>query len=130
MTSPHDKNLVPRVVGAEGDAGMQIQFGREYKQNEADGGPPVICQGHHWQNSSPLPQCNQRNSWDFESVATDQSNHCGQRPWNSNDTNESSNDDDNSSRDAYDADNARRYADNAAKAKAESDKDVSGALQK
>ena len=56
----------------------------------------------------PPPQCKQCvDSWDDDSVAANQSNHCGRRTIN-----------------ADDADNARRYAGNAAKANAEVDKEV------
>jgi hypothetical protein len=99
---------------------MQIQFGREWKSSKADGGPPLICQGHRWQISPP-PRCYQRvDSCNNNSVAADQSNLCGQRTSinanNAKDTEDA----------AKDADNARRYADNAAKAKAEADKEVGG----
>ena len=58
---------------------MQIQFGREFATSEADGGPPLICQGLCWQSSSP-PRCNRRvDSWDDDSVTSDQPNLCSQR---------------------------------------------------
>ena len=87
---------------------MQIQFGREFAPSEADGGPPLICQGLCWQSSSP-PRCNRRvDSWDDDSVTADQSNLCGQRTSI------------NAVDDAEDTNN------DAAKAKAKADKEVGG----
>ncbi len=97
---------------------MQIQFGREFAPSEADGGPPLICQGHRWQISSPPRKdfCHS-DSYDDNNVAADQSNLCGQR---SIDAAAAADDDDD------DANNARRYADDTTKAKAEADKEVGG----
>ena len=98
---------------------MQIQFGREFAPSEADGGPPLICQGHGWRISSP-PQCYccRGDSYDDNSVAADQSHLCSQRSIDTND------DDDNDNKDANNA--PRRYADDTTKAKAEADKEVGG----
>jgi hypothetical protein len=52
----------------------------ECKPIEADGDPPLICQGHRWQISSPSRcYCCRGDSYDDNSVAADQSNLCGQR---------------------------------------------------
>jgi hypothetical protein len=89
---------------------------REWKYSKADGGLLFIFQGQWWQSNSPSPKCNQRvDSWDNDIVAADQLNHCSQRPWNSNDINDSSNDTDN----ADDANNARQCTDDKAKAKSD-----------
>ena len=99
---------------------MQIQFGREFAPSEADGRPPLICQGHRWQISSPpRSYCCRSDSYDDNNVAADQSNLCGQRSIDA-----AADDDDNDDDD--DANNARWYADDTTKAKAEADKEVGG----
>ncbi len=98
---------------------MQIQFGREFAPSKADGGLPLICQGHRWQISSP-PRCYccRGDSYDDNKIAADQSNLCGQRSIDAAADNDEDNDED--------ANNARRYADDTTKAKAEADKEVGG----
>ena len=86
---------------------------RECKPIVADGDPPLICQGHRWQSSSP-PRCYccRGDSYDDNSVAADQSNLCGQRSIDADDDDDAAAaDDDNDDNDGQSEDNDPRRGD-------------------